>query len=168
MIRRLWVQAAVCVAWSAFAHAGDFEIAAEKKKVEGERSTTVSTSKSEEQWAYHVTVTNTSFKEVTGIEVKYLIFGKQEIAGAVKEKPKEERDSGSTTIDSLKNGMKFQFDTKTMEFTKSQLAGGWTYTNGAKPRSKGSLTGVWVRLYQGTNMLAEYSNPPALKTTQKW
>ena len=142
-----------------------FDFKAEKKKLEGKRTATLEHQTSVEKWCYTVTVQNHSFKDVPNVDIKYIIYYKKEGEGS--KVAKEKHLSGSVTAAMIQNNGNFVFDTEGIELVKSELMGTFYYTNGAKARSRDSITGIWLRLYQNGTMIGEYSDPPEL-SNGKW
>jgi len=114
-----------------------------------------------EHWVYDVTIENKTFKELTNLDLKYVIFFTQERLG-VKADPTKRQQSGSFSIDSLKSHEKKSFSTNPVELNKSNLVGHWHYQSGAKPNAQGTLVGLAVRVYQGGQLFAEFANPSTL------
>jgi hypothetical protein len=114
-----------------------------------------------EHWVYDVTIENKTFKELTDLDFKYVVFFTQERLG-VKADPTKRQQSGSFSIDSLKSHEKKSFSTNPVELNKSNLVGHWHYESGAKPNAQGTLVGLAVRVYQGGQQFAEFANPSTL------
>ena len=116
---------------------------------------------SKEHWVYDVTIENKTFKELTNLDLKYVIFFSQERLGLKADRTKRQQ-SGSFSIDSLKSHEKKSFSTNPVELNKSNLLGHWHYESGAKPNAQGTLVGLAVRVYQGGQQFAEFANPSTL------
>src|SRR5438132_6041843 len=114
-----------------------------------------------EHWVYDVTIENKTFKELTNLDLKYVVFFTQERLG-VKADPTKRQQSGSFSIDSLKSHEKKSFSTNPVELNKSNLVGHWHYESGAKPNAQDTLVGLAVRVYQGGQQFAEFANPSTL------
>jgi hypothetical protein len=119
-----------------------------------------------ENWVYDVTIENKTFNDLANLELKYVIFFNQEHLGK-KEGPKAMRQTGSVTLPLLRSHEKKSFTTDGVELTKAHLIGEYHYPSGAKPNAQGTLTGLWVRVYQGGQQFAEYANPSTLMR-EKW
>jgi hypothetical protein len=119
-----------------------------------------------EHWVYDVTIENKTFKDLSNLEVKYVIFFTQEQLG-VKAAPTKRQQSGSFTIDSIKSHEKKSFSTNPVELNKSNLVGNWIYSDGAKPNAQDKVVGLGVRVYQGGQVFAEFANPSTL-LREKW
>ena len=131
-----------------------------KKASDGGANTTT------QHWDYEVTVENKTFKELANLEVKYVIFYKQEQLG-VKANPTPRQQNGSFSIADLKPHEKKSFTTNAVELNKSNLVGNWIYHSGAKPNAQDALVGLGVRIYQNGQLFAEYANPSIL-AKEKW
>jgi len=114
-----------------------------------------------EHWIYDVTIENKIFKELSNLDLKYVVFFTQERLG-VKADPTKRQQSGSFSIDSLKSHEKKSFSTNPVEPNKSNLVGHWHYESGAKPNAQDTLVGLAVRVYQGGQQFAEFANPSTL------
>src|SRR5438552_9517060 len=109
-----------------------------------------------EHWIYDVTIENKTFKELSNLDLRYVVFFSQERLG-LKADPTKRQQSGSFSIDSLKSHEKKSFSTNPVEL-KSNLVGHWHYESGAKPNAQGTLVGLAVRVYQGGQQFAEFAN----------
>ncbi len=149
------------------AHADDysFEFKTEKKKTEGHRSTSVSETVSKEKWCYAVTIENHSFKDIADIQVKYIVYLKQQPQGG--RVAVEKHNAGATTIATLQNNGSFAFTTNPIDLTRTELENGYYWANGADSRSWANLNGIWIRLYKDGKMIGEYADPSRL-SRGKW
>jgi hypothetical protein len=119
------------------------------------------TNRSKEDWIYDVTIENKTFREMTGLEVKYAIFFKKEKQGS-KEAPIQSHQNGSFQIPSIRSHEKQTLKTDSVELKKSHLAGAYHYANGGRIKAEDTLVGVAIRIYQNGQQLAEYANPSNL------
>ena len=120
-----------------------------------------------EDWQYVVTLANTSFKDLANLEVRYIMFSKRQEIGTVAG-TRVEKQAGSVKIDNIKGHDKVQFETITMKLQKATLAAGRYYANGGRTSGEASMSGLWIRIYQNGNLIAEMSRPPELATKEKW
>ena len=114
-----------------------------------------------EHWVYDMTIENKTFKELTNLDLKYVIFFKQEKLG-VKAAATPRQQGGSFSIDSLKPHEKKSCSTNPVELNKANLVGSWIYSSGAKPNAQDTLVGLAVRVYRGGEQFAEFANPSTL------
>ena len=90
------------------AEISDVEIHCIPKKVDAsgnQNSPSGSIMRAKERWSYDVTIENKTFKDLSGLEMKYVIFFKHEKLGA-RDVAMPRRQSGSLTIGSLKTARK--------------------------------------------------------------
>lgn len=150
---------------STYAVAGDsdFEIHCVAKQVDQttHKASDGVANHTQEHCAYDISIENKTFKDLTGLEVRYVIFLTREKLGT-KAAVKPEQQKGSFTIDVLKSHDKRTFTTDAAELKKSNLVGNWIYTSGAKPNAQDALTGLALRVYQNGQVIAEFANPPNL------
>lgn len=146
----------------------ELEITAQSKLLEKDTKTINNVKETVEQWAYDVGVTNKTAKDFANVQVKYVIFVKDEKEASGGTDARTVRTPGSTTLASIKGRLRADFQTTKVNLVKTQLQGGYIYTNRGRPRSSDSLSGIWIRIYDGGKMISEFSNPPALATKEKW
>ena len=143
----------------------DFNILAERKRFEFERSGNAHTVTTKEKWGYKVTIENKTFKPMSGLELQYREFkfddvlrGATTIIGI----------SGSVGLPPLETGQKFTFETTPVEVERLDLRPGWSYDDGAKAKVKDAMAGVWIRILSGSQIVFEWQTPTDLKTKAKW
>ena len=119
-----------------------------------------------EHWVYDVTIENKTFKEISNLDVKYVIFFRQEQLGS-KAAAAPRQQAGSFSIDSLKSHEKKSFSTNPIELNKSNLVGNWIYSSGAKPNAQDTLFGLAIRVYLNGQLFAEFANPSNL-LRERW
>ena len=156
---------------AAFADGGDIDFSCVARRVDQkvtksgttENAITIDT----EDWQYVVTLTNNTFKDMTNIEVQYLIFSKREELGTVAG-VRMGKQAGTAKIDDLKAHDKVEFKTDPVKLEKASLKPGNYYPNGGRVSGEASLSGLWIRIYQDGKLIAEMSRPPELASKEKW
>jgi hypothetical protein len=150
-----------------FGALSDLEIHCAAKKIdEAVKGSSQSMAQSKEHWRYDVTVENKTFKDMSGLEVKYITFYKPEELGTREEK-KLQRQNGSFSIPVLKPHEKKSFSTNPVELKNAQLTNDYYYADGGRQAAHDRLEGLWVRVYQGGQQVGEYANPSTLMK-EKW
>jgi hypothetical protein len=154
-----------------FAHAADSDvnITCDKKKMEhggGGVKEQMDMTKKSEQWGYSVSIENEGFKDLTGLQVKYIIFYKHEELGT-KGPAQKKTQAGSYSVDKIESMGKTSFDTTAVTLTKAALVGAY-FANGAKGAVADTLEGLWVRIYKDGNLFAEYAYPAGLSSSETW
>lgn len=167
--RILWVVTAVIVSNATGAGNRDLEMHCAARKLaektnpgagEGGKSVT------KQDWVYDVTLENKTFRDMTNLEVKYVIFFSQQHLGK-KEAPESKRRTGRLTLPLLRSHEKKVVTTDPTQLTKASLVGDYYFIDGAKIKVEDALTGLWVRVYQNGQQFAEYANPSTLMR-EKW
>jgi hypothetical protein len=121
---------------------------------------------SKENWSYEITVQNKRFQPIVGLDVRYMIFYTTAPLGS-KEAPLQQHQSGSFSLDALQPQERKGSATTPIELNKSHIIGPRHYTNGGRIKAEDALVGVWVRVYQGGQLIGEYANPSTL-TKEQW
>jgi hypothetical protein len=145
----------------------EVEVKCEPRRAEVKRTVSTSTEEAAESWDYFVTITSHSFKEIPNLRVDYVVFSKHERFGS-KSEAKAKRTSGSKTLGSLAGNGKTSFETAQVTLKKARLKGTWYYSNGAKRKAQDELSGIWLRVYSGSELIHEFAQPSSLKTQEKW
>lgn len=116
---------------------------------------------------YKVTVQNKTFKTLSDIEVKYMIFYEVPHPGT-NEKPSDEIHKGSGKLTSIEGNRSATFDTTPIKLSAETLDGGWVYSGGVSHKTKDRVTGVWFRAYAGGKLIGEYANPTTVAKRNDW
>ena len=143
----------------------DFNVTADRTRFDFDRSGNRHTVTTKEKWGYKVTLENRAFRTIDNAEVQYRQF---KLDDALRGGSKLVGVGGSTTIDGLRNGQKFSFETVPVELERLQLRPGWSYHDDAKAKVKDGLAGLWIRVMQGGQVVFEWQQPPDLKKTAAW
>lgn len=139
----------------------DFNVLAERKRFEFNRTGTQSTVTTREKWGYKVTMENKTFKPVGSLEIQYREF---KLDDTVRGPSSLVGIGGSTTLGSLETGQRFTFETAPVEVERSDLRPNWSYSDGGKARVKDALVGIWIRVLSGSEVVFECQTPSDLKS----
>lgn len=143
----------------------DFNILAERRRHEFDRSGNAHTVTTKETWGYKVSLENRSFAAATGLEVQYRQF---KFDDALRGSTKLIGVAGSATLPALRTGEKFSFETTPIEIERLELRPDWTYSGDAKDKVKDRLAGLWIRIVRDGEIVFEWQNPTDLKNSAKW
>ncbi|MDR3401811.1 MAG: hypothetical protein P4L99_04855 [Chthoniobacter sp.] len=111
---------------------------------------------------------NQTLADLTQLTVNYILFVERQKLGARLDQPSPvDRITGTQNIDVLSNRAPQSITTSEITLNKQTMGGGWTYNNGGRLRAEDSVVGVWVRVLQGGEVIAEYANPPTV-TKRGW
>jgi hypothetical protein len=124
-----------------------------------------SQAKDSETVTYDLTFQNQTLADLSGLKVDYLIFVERPHLGQPMTEPSRvEKFTGSQTIDVLSNHAPQTITTSAITLNKENLVGSWHYKNGGRIRAEDTVAGVWVRVSQNGQVVAEYANPANVKT----
>jgi|GEM_PF-1659451 len=70
-------------------------------------------------------------------------------------------------IESLSQGRRVEFITKTLPLKESKLKSNWTYGVG-RDNAVDERKGIWINIYKGSTLVYEYSRPSSLANSFKW
>lgn len=141
---------------------------ATRKRLEREEANRGSEVVTEEQWVYEVTVENRGFNEVRGLEIEYRVFVFDDRGRGSDHRVPLKKSAGTTTIEALPRSGKTTFQTEPQRIVKSQLNPDWVYTDGTSPRITDRLKGIWIRVKQNGQQVAEWMNPSTLNDKERW
>jgi len=144
---------------SSFKRPGDI------KKINGGNADGGVPSKNDETVHYELRLQNQSLGELSKLNVEYIVFvQRQKLGERMTDPPRIERVSGSEAVAALNNREPLSVMTTDFTLHKGALGGGWTYNNGGRLRAEDSVIGVWVRISQDGQLVAEYANPSSVKS----
>jgi hypothetical protein len=155
----------VLLAVSAAAWAEDYGLKVEAipSQERGKRELKNQTSYEEQQATYTVNIRNTSLtKNAPSLVAKYRVFVKRGDGIKNPREVKPSRISGEAVIPAVKSGEKYAFETAPVKLVKAALDPNFYYTNHAQQSTADKLVGIWLRLFEGDKMVAEYALPPSL------
>lgn len=136
---------------------------------DGRRTTSSeSTITSIEVYGYEITLTNRSPYQLSDLEIEYRYFIWEGDVGATGQNRRIRHQDGRTRIDSLPPRAQAEFKTDTTTLRSTRLKPNWSYSNSNQRRTKDDLRGVWVRVRDKGNLIAEFSNPAGLMETESW
>jgi len=135
-----------------------FGSAKDDKRAEGLIITT-------DQWGYSVLVTNQTRRVAENLRADYVLYVQQAtLDKGVQSKAGQVHRSGSERIASLPLMGTANFRTSSIPTKKIELKPGWIWTQtGNSDQVIDTLDGIWLRLYQGDAMIAEFVSSEALR-----
>jgi hypothetical protein len=106
---------------------------------------------------YKVIVKNLSFMDETpALIAKYRFFVLRDDGKKNLREVKPQRIEGTADIVALKPGATADFETSAVKLSKTSLDQGYYYTNNQRQSTKDTLDGIWLRIYDGDKMVAEF------------
>lgn len=158
----------VFLSGTAFAQLQDVQITATRQKLDEQKKreggpVTITT----KDIAYEITVQNKTFKPLTELQVKYMVFYLDPKPGSA-DKPVELSLKGAETLTNLEGNRSVSFTTKPVKLTTEELDGGWYWTGGGSSRTKDKVSGVWIRAFANGKIVGEYANPSTVSRKNEW
>ncbi len=169
-MKRSLFAAAIVIAFAVTANAAgmaDVDIQVTPKMVDaGQPQNAGHRAASEEHWQYIVSIENKRFQPLLGLEVRYMTFYTEAELGS-KDAPQLQHENGNLIIEALQPHERKVFTTSPVELKKKHLIGRRHYVNGGRIKAEDALVGLWLRVYQGGQLIGEYANPSTL-TKEQW
>jgi hypothetical protein len=137
------------------------QIAAQKKHNEVGKAKIASSGKQAKATnvqSYVITIQNRTKGELKNLTVDYLIFVERQKLGQKKGDETVERVTGTKAVDSL-GREPLAVATDPVTLVAENLVGGYIYRDGTRIKAEDSLIGVWVRVSQDGEIIAEYAVP---------
>lgn len=146
------------------------DITAERKLHDdaGKKSYGVEMAHAGEDCVYNIIVSNPSLKDSPALDVQYVIFVQRQRLGEKTSMEHLDKVRGSGSIPAIKSQAKGSVATKSFVLGKANLQNGYIYSNGGRQSAKDTVKGIWVRVFDGPTMLAEYANPSTIKEHETW
>lgn len=118
-----------------------------------------------DQWGYAVVVTNQTRRAAENLRADYVLYVRQAaLENGVQSKADQVHRSGSERITSLPLMGTANFRTSSIPTKRIELKPGWIWSQtGNRDQVIDTLDGIWLRLYQGEAMIAEFGSSEALR-----
>lgn len=149
-----------------------FEFSARRYTDGRENEKTDSRKTTVQRYGYIVTVTNRTPIDLEELSIEYRIFAWRGDLGQTGQKRDLEAHPGTAWIAKLAAREEQEFKTDPIPLTSVSLRPGWVFgsrdANSNQRRISDDLGGIWVRLKQDDEIIAEFSVPSKLKETETW
>ena len=152
---------------NAIAALSDVEISATRKKLDEQKANNSFSVTTTKEIAYTVTVKSKSFKPLSNLEVRYLIFFENSQLGTT-EGASERVEKGREQIASLEANRSHIFETNPIKLESAALNAGYSYSDGSASQARDKVNGIWIRVYSDGKMIGEYANPTTIIKRQTW
>lgn len=125
-----------------------------------------------EKWAYQVTVESLASTQIENVEVRYRVFKTSApvVGSQVNSGPQLSRAGkysfleGKQSIPLMTLRKSVTFSTADIPVNKSDLKGGWIYTNGSAEKRAEDLEGIWLKIFHdGKEVFEMVSSPTKFK-----
>ncbi len=122
----------------------DFDVKTTRKKLGSQKSSSGATEITREKWAYTFEMKNVSGVDCPAAEVSYWVFGRNDQGSGVGRPRLEAR--GNEKVEAVGNLRTTSITTNPIELTKTQLAAGYYYTDGTRPRTADRMGGIAIKV----------------------
>jgi hypothetical protein len=117
-----------------------------------------------EQWGYDIALTSKTMRPATEIRVEYQLYIRQAKLGQTPSSQPLKNRPGTKTIAKLDAGGKSSFKTDSAAARQVKLLPGYVWKETGRGEDvSDKLEGIWVRVFQGTTMIAEYASSETFK-----
>ena len=164
-----WITA--LLAFPLITTAEDFQISVERQKKwlpekggKGEKGI----DRSMFHWSGEIKIENRMQKPSPELEAKYILFVKRQAIGQKVSGDTFEQVKGSAKVPVMRKMEATSVKTEEVDLHHAQVAQGFYLKKGGQVVTNDSVSGVWVKLFSDGNEVAEYTNPPSLKTRFKF
>lgn len=157
--------------------AGDLAVGVTEKKIgkdkdvrSGPRPLPIPLSASGEvdRHAYEVKIENRSFQPYRGIEARYILFVKRRTLTMPDGAARPERVFGRESISEIPARGKHLFETSGVELREVEIDPDAARASRGQRSAADELAGIWVRVYRGNELVAEFTRPTNLATKETW
>ena len=138
-----------------------------------EREKTNRATRAVKNYGYLVTLENQTTIDLNDLSIEYRIFVWRGDIGKRGQNRDLERHSGFATIPELPSRSRSSFKTDTIELTSITLRPGSVFGSRDHPNSnqrriQDDLHGVWVRVMEKGELIAEFASPSTLLRNESW
>jgi hypothetical protein len=123
-----------------------------------------------DQWGYSLTLSNKSSRALSTLRAEYVLFVKQDQGpGNSDSGSKFRRVKKRSEIDTIPIHESINFRTETVASYRYVLQPGFVWAgSGSNKPIKDTLHGMWLRIYDGDQLVLEKITPEDLLKTEKW
>jgi hypothetical protein len=121
----------------------------------------------EEKWGYAITIANKTPKPIDNLRAEYRLFATVDSVH-VKEKQGLKKKKYQSPIDNIPELSRIEFRTETISAFKMKYNGNIVSSKTGDSSSRETLTGIWIRIYRGDELVYENATPDKLRTTETW
>lgn len=121
----------------------------------------------EEKWGYAITITNKSSAPLEKLRAEYRLFATLDSVH-VKEKQGLKKKAYQSPLETIPELGRIVFRTETISAKKMKFNGNIYSASTGDTSSREQLSGIWLRIYRGKELVYEASMPENLQLTEKW
>jgi hypothetical protein len=118
----------------------------------------------EEEWGYTVTLRNLTGAPVEGLRAEYRLFTKIDELKNSGRAPRIRRKAFALDFETLPAAGRISARTEFVTTRKTDLKGGYEWAGTGDNDTRDTLHGIWLRVYQGDELVLESASPSGLAT----
>lgn len=118
----------------------------------------------EEDWGYTVTLRNLTGAPVEGLRAEYRLFTKIDELKNSGRAPRIRRKAFALAFETLPASGRVAARTEFVTTRKTDLKGGYEWAGTGDNDTRDTLHGIWLRIYQGDELVLESASPSGLAT----
>ncbi|HSI08576.1 MAG: hypothetical protein ACAH89_04895 [Rariglobus sp.] len=121
----------------------------------------------EEKWGYSVTIQNKTTKPLENLRAEYRLFATVDNVH-VKEKQGLKKKAYQSPISTIPELGRTVFRTETISAFKMKYNGNIVSAKTGDSSSRETLSGIWIRIYNGKDLVHEACMPDKLSVSETW
>lgn len=121
----------------------------------------------EEDWGFTITIRNQTNAAAEGLRVEYMLFTKVDEIKNTGRAPQIRQKRFDLALETLPATGRISARTQTVTTLKTELKGGYEWSGTGDKKTRDTLHGIWLRLYQGDKLVLESASPASL-ASGKW
>jgi len=122
----------------------------------------------EDKWGYNVTITNKTPSPIENLRTEYRLFATIDNVHVSEESVKLKKKAFQSPIETVPALGKIVFKTETISAVKMKYNGNIVSAKTGENHSREVLSGIWIRVYRGSDLIHETIMPEKIRETQKW
>lgn len=124
----------------------------------------------EDDWGYSITLRNAIARPIENLRGEYILFVKVDTAGddAARGDGRLKRTRRKLAFDPIPVGGRVSARTEAITARKLELAKGIVWGGTGDSKTRDTLQGIWLRIYQGDTLVLESASPGTLVSTESW
>ncbi len=122
----------------------------------------------EEDWGYTIALRNNTTRPLEGLRAEYILFVKVEQPGATKPDDRLRRSRGKIDFEAIPPSGRTTARSSAITARRTELASGIVWRGSGDTKSRDTLHGIWLRVYQGDALVLESASPGTLTATESW
>ena len=119
-------------------------------------------------WRAEVKVTNRSFRASPALKARYIIYVKRQLLGQKHGDDKLSEVLGSADVEAIAPNTSTSIAMPEIALNQANLDAGYSFRSGGQTKAQDSVVGVWVKLFDGDKVVAEYLSNTTLKNKHEW